>query len=314
MHKTTPVNIITGFLGAGKTTAVIHLLKQKRKEEKWAVIINEFGKVSIDFMTLSPLTGTNENIYEISGGCICCSAQSYFQEDLNKITESATFDRILIEPSGLGGIEMVTEIVKSQKELQLQAVICLVGATAFTNQRMKINPIFRSQLSNSDIILLSKCDLVEEKEHQKILATIREQYPYKSYYGKVFRGEIDLNILQMEGTVNEDSIVFQNLSFTKNELSASNYHQQSISFAQNCIFSIDQLVAEIRKHSNIIRAKAYIRLEQGWYLFNYQMGEYDLAACPEKSENTLIIIFENITVDEHLSIRKEIERCIKKLL
>ncbi len=314
MHKTTPVNIITGFLGSGKTTAIIHLLKQKRKEEKWAVIINEFGKVSIDFMTLMPLTGSNENIYEISGGCICCSAQSYFQEDLEKITQTATYHRILIEPSGLGGIEMVTDIIKNQKEFQLQAVICLVAATAYTDQRMKINPIFRSQLSNSDIILLNKCDLVDEKEHENILAVIREQYPYKNYYGKVLRGEIDPNILQMESTEMLDYLDFQNLSFTKNELSAANYQQRSISFTQNCIFSIDELVAEIRKHSNIIRAKAYIRLEQGWYLFNYSIGEFDLIPCAEKSENTLIIIFENSTKEESLSIRKEIERCIKELL
>ena len=314
MYKRTPVNIITGFLGAGKTTAIIHLLKQKRKEEKWAVIINEFGKVSIDFMTLSPLIGTNENIYEISGGCICCSAQSYFQEDLEKITKEATYDRILIEPSGLGGIEMVTEIIKNQEELQLQAVICMVAATALTDQRMKINPIFRSQLSNSDIILLNKCDLVSEKEHTNLLAKIRGKYPDKNYYGKIFQGEIDPEILQLESTEKEDTPIFYNPSFTKNELSATNYYQQSISFAQNCIFSIDELVTEIRKQTSIIRAKAYIRLEQGWYLFNYSMGEFDLVPCSEKSENTLLIIMESGIEKESISTRKEIERCIKELL
>ncbi len=68
-----PVNIITGFLGSGKTTAIIRLLNNKPAGDKWAVIINEFGKVSIDSQTLRSSSDSG-NIYEVSGGCICCSA------------------------------------------------------------------------------------------------------------------------------------------------------------------------------------------------------------------------------------------------
>ena len=91
--KKIPVNIITGFLGSGKTTAILHLLKQKKAEEQWAVVINEFGKVSVDFETLSPKASKNEKVFEISGGRICCSAKEYFDENLNEIIAQQGFDR-----------------------------------------------------------------------------------------------------------------------------------------------------------------------------------------------------------------------------
>ena len=80
-----PVNIISGFLGSGKTTAIINLLRQKTTDEQWAVIINEFGKISIDSQTLRSITSDTGTVFDISGGCICCSARGYFQENLEKI-------------------------------------------------------------------------------------------------------------------------------------------------------------------------------------------------------------------------------------
>lgn len=98
-----PIHIITGFFGSGKTTAIIDLLNQKKEDELWAIIINEFGKVSIDFMTVDAAT-ENQNIFDISGGCICCTAKAYFEQDLKKIVDLQKFSRVIIEPSGLGGL------------------------------------------------------------------------------------------------------------------------------------------------------------------------------------------------------------------
>ena len=94
-----PVNIISGFLGSGKTTAIIKLLKEKTASEKWAVIINEFGKISIDGQTLRSSSDAG-SVFDIAGGCICCSAKGHFQENLEKIIQSGNFSRIIVEPSG----------------------------------------------------------------------------------------------------------------------------------------------------------------------------------------------------------------------
>jgi len=82
-----PVHIISGFLGAGKTTMIIRLLGRKPETENWAIIINEFGKISIDAQTLQSKSAEG-SLYEISGGCICCSAKGYFAENLDKIVRA----------------------------------------------------------------------------------------------------------------------------------------------------------------------------------------------------------------------------------
>jgi len=180
--KITPVNIISGFLGSGKTTVIIKLLWQKPDDKQWAIIINEFGKVSIDSQTLRSSSDSG-NIFEISGGCICCSAKGYFQENLETIIKSGNYDRIIIEPSGLGGIEMVSEIVSANSNLNLMPVISLVDIACVENTRLQLNPIYRKQISKADIIVFSKCDLLTNSEAQnRLTEKFKSLFPEKLHY------------------------------------------------------------------------------------------------------------------------------------
>jgi len=121
--KKIPVNIITGFLGSGKTTVIANCLSNKPRHEKWAVMINEFGSVAIDTTTLKSQFAEKDSIIEIAGGCICCSSKEYFEDHVNKIVESYSPDRILVEPTGLGGLPMVKEIIEQFPALKLMPVI-----------------------------------------------------------------------------------------------------------------------------------------------------------------------------------------------
>jgi G3E family GTPase len=103
-----PVNIISEFLGSGKTTAIIKLLSLKATDEHWAVIINEFGKISIDSQTLRSISNVGK-VFDISGGCICCTAKGYLKENIEEIIQSGKYSHIIIEPNCLGGIDMVSE-------------------------------------------------------------------------------------------------------------------------------------------------------------------------------------------------------------
>ncbi len=98
-----PVNIITGFLGVGKTTAIQYLLQNKPDTERWAVLVNEFGEIGIDAGLMS-----NEEksggvfMKEVPGGCMCCTAGLPMQIALNQLIRQAKPDRLIIEPTGLG--------------------------------------------------------------------------------------------------------------------------------------------------------------------------------------------------------------------
>lgn len=290
--KKISVNIITGFLGAGKTTVISNLLKKKTETEQWAVIINEFGKISIDFTTLSPLASSIENVLEISGGCICYSAEGYFRQNLEKIVELKKFDRIIIEPSGLGGIDTVAEIVKSNSGLQLMAVICLAEINFIDIPRFQNLPIYRSQLMKSDILIVSKCDLEPDKKRVKnIIDKFKSEFPNKLKYLASNDGELNNSLLKVKKTVNK-TLNFINYFFLSKEHTDENYNNISFSFQPTAIFNIDELLIYFGKESGIIRAKGYIHMKEGWSFINYSPNDYTIQRCKAQNENQLTIIFQ----------------------
>jgi G3E family GTPase len=102
MLERIPVNLITGYLGVGKTTAIVNLLKEKPEDEKWAVLVNDFGEVSIDHLTLASEGDKELQVMEVEGGCICCSAAQNMHFSLQMMLTRLRPNRILIEPTGMG--------------------------------------------------------------------------------------------------------------------------------------------------------------------------------------------------------------------
>ena len=109
----TKVNLITGFLGSGKTTTLRHLLANKPENEKWAVLVNEFGEIGIDG---SLLADTGAVLKEIPGGCMCCVNGLPMQVGLNMLLQQAKPDRLLIEPTGDGGTVRLLPLRKVGRE------------------------------------------------------------------------------------------------------------------------------------------------------------------------------------------------------
>ena len=97
-----PTNVVTGFLGAGKSTAILNLLKEKPEGERWAILVNEFGEVGIDGGLLGASSGREVFVREVPGGCMCCTAGLPMQMAMNMLLARAKPDRLLIEPTGLG--------------------------------------------------------------------------------------------------------------------------------------------------------------------------------------------------------------------
>lgn len=126
MIKAIPTNLITGFLGSGKTTAILHLLANKPKGETWGVLVNEFGEIGIDGAMMS---GKGAVVREVPGGCMCCVAGLPMQIGLNMLIARSKPDRILIEPTGLGHPEQILQTLSGEhygEVLDLKASICLV--------------------------------------------------------------------------------------------------------------------------------------------------------------------------------------------
>lgn len=154
----TKINIISGFLGAGKTTLIQKLLREIFKDEKVLLIENEFGEIGIDGGLLKE---TGIEIREINSGCICCSLKGEFCKALEEAVKQYSPDRILIEPSGVGKLSDVIKAVQELKDKQsvnLENSLTVADVTKFRLYQKNFGEFFNDQIRYADTILLSRTD------------------------------------------------------------------------------------------------------------------------------------------------------------
>lgn len=171
----TRVNLLTGFLGSGKTTTLLHLLAHKPAGENWAVLVNEFGEIGIDGALLANRGAT---LKEIPGGCMCCVNGLPMQIGLNRLLKQTKPDRLLIEPTGLGHPRQLLTMLTSpayEPWLTLQATLTLLDARQLADPRILNNENFRDQLLAADIIIGNKRDRWSDHDKQR-LAQWREAH------------------------------------------------------------------------------------------------------------------------------------------
>lgn len=157
-----PTNVITGFLGVGKTTAIRHLLDGKPRDERWAVLVNEFGEVGVDGGLFGPEKDGEVFIREVPGGCMCCAAGLPMQVALNQLLARARPQRLLIEPTGLGHPREVLAVLSDAVRagvLDLRATLTLVDARCIGDERYLRSDTFRQQLEVADLVVANKSDL-----------------------------------------------------------------------------------------------------------------------------------------------------------
>ncbi len=172
------VNVITGFLGVGKTTAIRELLARKPAGERWAVLINEFGEVGIDRALVGRQPEEGEVVLrELPGGCLCCAAGVPFQVALAQLLRQARPDRLLIEPTGLGHpAEILATLTGAgyQGVIELRATLTLVDPHKCRDHRYREHGIFREQLQVADIVVASKGDLATAEDMAALDAFLAE--------------------------------------------------------------------------------------------------------------------------------------------
>jgi G3E family GTPase len=164
-----PTNIITGFLGVGKTSTILHLLKSKPNNERWAVLVNEFGEIGIDGALVQGQQTEEQGVFirEVPGGCMCCAAGLPMQIALNQLLDKAKPDRLLIEPTGLGHPKEVLQVLSAeyyQEVLSLQKTLTLVDARKLADSRYTDHVTFNQQIAIGDIVVGNKQDLYTDED------------------------------------------------------------------------------------------------------------------------------------------------------
>ncbi len=200
MLKNIPVNIITGFLGVGKTTAIRQLLAQKPSAEKWAVLVNEFGQVGIDQAAFATEDGVT--IKELPGGCICCTLGLPLVQSLVRLLQQAKPDRLIIEPTGIGHPAGIIDTLSGESfagVLDIRATICLVDPRALADQQILDHPIYQDQINLADVLVLNKCDLAPAALIAAMEQRAGELFPPKAAIVRAVEGRFELSLLEQTG-------------------------------------------------------------------------------------------------------------------
>ena len=190
----TKTNLITGFLGSGKTTTILHLLANKPKNEVWAVLVNEFGEVGIDGALLAD---SGALLKEIPGGCMCCVNGLPMQVGLNTLLRQGKPDRLLIEPTGLGHPKQILDLLTAdvyQPWIDLKATLCLLDPRQLLVPKVFSNQNFGDQLAAADIIIANKQDSADA-ESLEALQRWQQQENDSRQVVYTERGAISLSLL-----------------------------------------------------------------------------------------------------------------------
>ncbi len=166
------VNVISGFLGAGKTTLIKKLLLEVYKGEKIALIENEFGEIGIDGGFLKD---SGVEITEMNSGCICCSLVGDFGTALKELASTYNPERIIIEPTGVGKLSDVISAIKNIKDadLELDACITVVDGTKCKMYIKNFGEFYNNQIENANCILMTRMDKITEEKLNESLMQLR---------------------------------------------------------------------------------------------------------------------------------------------
>lgn len=277
----TPTNIITGFLGTGKTTAILNVLKEKPADQNWAVLVNEFGEIGIDGAMMSEHGAL---IKEVPGGCMCCAAGVPMSVAITALLRTNP-DRLIVEPTGLGHADKILATLSStqfEPYIDLKATICLVDPRNLSNPKYLGNQNFNDQLAIADIVIGNKVDECHVSDIDAFNDWVTDQTPAKLYSQLVKKGRFPIELLDNPGRhqVKQSSShqhqhaemepQFQlppNKLYIRKENQGQGYYSCGWIFGSEVSFDFDDIFSML-SDLNAERVKGVLNTNNGCFAFN----------------------------------------------
>ena len=284
MAKPIPTHLITGFLGVGKTTAVLDLLKRKPASEKWAVLVNEYGQVSIDEAFIEgEAVAEGVAVRSVAGGCFCCTTSPQLPVALHFLLQDTKLDRLLIETSGMGHPAQLLDTIRANyaDRLEQKATLGIVSPIDFVCPGMLDNPVFRDQIQMSDLLVLNKADRATPEVIAEFQTWADGLFPPKLLVVATTQGQLDPAWLELDGDSERVPLFPQtHTSNPAEELQTLGrplpgrpvrYDSPGACgwiFSPHDIFDEDQLLAFLGANEEITRLKGVFRVADAWLAIN----------------------------------------------
>jgi G3E family GTPase len=326
-----PVNVITGPLGVGKTTAIARLLAGKPPHESWLVVLNEFTDSGIDVVTLAGAARGSYDLRMIPGGCLCCTGEADFRQQLSAVLaqDAALWPRrILIEPSGIGHPGAMVEELRlfaRSGALELSSIIALIDMPRL-NEVATQDEIIRAQVAAADVVLLAKADQASDAQRQQFHDWAAGLFPPRRFVGLSEHGDIPPIALapppspfafvaalaarpasHAEAHAHALRVVTHELAWSGVQVVASRYglldrHASGWMVPNGLMFDVDTLQAALADESrwqSVERFKAVLRtsIEQ-WHLLQRWPGGFALQTCPWQQHSRIEVQLQPHEVPE----------------
>ncbi len=308
----TPVVIITGYLGSGKTTLLRGLIQKSKM--RLAILMNEFGELSVDSQVVR---GKNIKITELAGGCVCCSLVGEFEAAINEIIDTVRPEEIVVETTGVAEPDaLILDIQENLPRIIIDAVVTIVDADA-TFRFPSIGYTGRVQLEMADLILLNKVDLVHQEQRVQVRKMVQAINPTAVLLETV-RCRVDPGIIFGKPLQQERKAVPTGRQAVPGgrqvEVSSREPHAHIMesfqitldqTFKRDCFEKVFQQLPK-----EIYRAKGFIRLEHGTFLFNWVAGRSDLEPWPDPNVKTGLVFIGERANSVKTTVASQLEECV----
>lgn len=304
--KLTTVNLFSGFLGVGKTTALKYLIANKPTHERWAVIVNEFGEIGIDG---AALTEDGLPVAEVAGGCLCCVAGPQMTATVATLLRRERPDRLLIEASGLAhAASAIDELTTPPlgNALTIGATLTFVDPRQFIDPNYARLPLYRDQVSIADVLVATKTDLIDAATLQTFRAQASALFPPKTRIVEVRDGAVDpawLDLPLAEKARYRPAVPAS---------APSDWQSQGYVFEAEHNFDGEALTTFFDRLpelvSGLVRAKGVFRVLDSWVWLNWAEGHWGASQVAWRRDSRFELIANSAFDSE--AVREALSACL----
>ena len=297
-----PVHVLSGFLGAGKTTAVKDLLARRADRERIAVVVNEFGTLGVDGALLSDCASCI--LKEVPGGCVCCTAMADLEASLEEVSDLVAPTRFVLEPTGLARPSELVDLLRGPRwasRFDVRPVITLLDPQQDLAKAYVESALFRDQVDTGDILVVNRCDLASGAEILAAEEFADSLVPAKLLVVKASHGALPDAVWDLERPAPPPGTTLLGARQAhSHEDSVEGHVGHGIAHPPERVYDADRLLALLERlkagaltRGRVARAKGLFHTTSGWRLHEIAGGRLTMAETSWRRDSRVDVILKD---------------------
>ena len=300
-----PFHVLSGFLGAGKTTAVKDLLARRADRERIAVVVNEFGTLGVDGALLSDCASCI--LKEVPGGCVCCTAMADLEASLEEVSDLVAPTRFVLEPTGLARPSELVDLLRGPrwaKRFDVRPVITILDPQQDLPRAYAESGLFRDQIDTGDVLVVNRCDLASEEEILRVEEFARALVPAKLLVVRASHGVLPDAVWDLERPeVPRGTTLLVPAATTSHRLHGSpleGHVGRGVAQPPERIYDADRLLAVLEAlrggtltKGRVARAKGLFHTTAGWRVHELAGGRLSTEPTSWRRDSRVDVILKN---------------------